>query len=365
MKILLLFFTMLFCLGGTLTIYAEDSVPFWIKNNAMWWSAEKITDDEFALGVDWLIFEGLLNESSSVSENNIPFWFKNTANYWAHGLISETEFLNSLEYLLEHNLLTVTISVSLPNYQKHQFSPNNEIFTVYVYDKDLYFENNTPIPKDIQFLLKPDIANIEDILYDPEKQNTVVIVPIFTSSAYWEPGFYTFFRNECSTECLTTKIEYSKFLGYSASSNAVKILSLLGYPLITDIDIDKNPDLLDKFDSVILLHNEYVSQKEFESISNHFNVLYLYPNALYGNISVNHIDDTITLIKGHGVPDKKITNGFNWKYENTNPYEFDSECLNWNFYSIPNGHMLNCYPENLITNDFEFLKEIKTLTLKK
>ena len=78
MKVLLLFFTVLLCLGGTLTIYAEESIPFWVKNNAMWWSANKISDDTFAHGVDWLIFDGLLNTSSSVSENKIPFWFKNT-----------------------------------------------------------------------------------------------------------------------------------------------------------------------------------------------------------------------------------------------------------------------------------------------
>lgn len=365
MKVLLLFFTVLLCLGGTLTIYAEESIPFWVKNNAMWWSANKISDDTFAHGVDWLIFDGLLNTSSSVSENKIPFWFKNTVYYWVRGLISETEFLNSLEYLLEENLLTVENSVSLPDYTKHYFSGNNEFFTIYAYEKDFYFEDNNPIPKDIKFLLKSDLEHIEDILYDDENQNSVVIVPIFTSSAYWEPGFYTFFRNECSAECLTTKIEYSKHLGYSASSNAVKILSLLGYPILTDIDIDEDPTLLDKFDSVILLHNEYVTQEEFESITNHPNVLYLYPNALYGKISVNYIDDTITLVKGHGYPDEKIKNGFNWKYDNTHPYEFDSECLNWIFYSIPNGNMLNCYPENLIVDDFEFLKEIKNLTLKK
>lgn len=365
MKVLLLFFTVLFCLGGTLTIYAEESIPFWIKNNAMWWSADKISDDKFAHGVDWLIFDGLLNTPSSVSENNIPFWFKNTAYYWVRGLISEAEFLHSLEYLLEQNLLTVTNSVSVPDYTKHHFSGNNDFFIIYAYEKDFYFENNNPIPKDTQFLLKSGIKDIEDILYDTKNQNSVVIVPIFTSSAYWEPGFYTFYRNECSVECLTTKIEYSKYLGYSASSNAVKILSLLGYPILTDIDIDKDPDLLDKFDSVILLHNEYVSQKEFDAITNHPNVLYLYPNSLYGHISINYIDDTITLVKGHGYPDAKIKNGFDWKYDNTHPYEYDSECLNWNFYSIPNGYMLNCYPEHLIVNDFEFLKEIKNLTLKK
>ena len=70
------------------------------------------------------------------------------------------------------------------------------------------------------------------------------------------------------------------------------------------------------------------------------------------------------MIEGHGYPDDEIKNGFNWKYDNTHPYEYDLECLEWNFYQIPNGKMLNCYPENLIIDDFEFLKEIKFHTLK-
>ena len=43
-----------------------------------------------------------------------------------------------------------------------------------------------------------------------------------------------------------------------------------------------------------------------------------------------------------------ILNGFDWKNENTHPYEYDIECENWEFYptnGMPNGHMLNCYPE--------------------
>lgn len=363
MKLFSLFLISLMCLGVVANVYAEELVPFWIKNNALWWSVEKIDDDEFAKGVDWLIFNDLVS-SSYDSENKIPDWFKNTADFWTDDLISETDFLISLEYLLEQDLLTVKSVLSPSDYTEHQFSGNNEIFVLFTYEKDFYFENNAPIPRDIQFKLKSDFENLDDILYDSKKQNTVVIIPLFTSSAYWEPGFYSFFRNECSTECLTTPIEYSKSLGFSASDNAVKILSILGYPMISDVDVDQDPTILEQFDTVMVLHNEYVTQREFESISTHSNVLHLYPNSLYGKISVNYVDDTITLIEGHGYPDDEIKNGFNWKYDNTHPYEFDLECLDWNFYQIPNGKMLNCYPENLIIDDFEFLKEIKFHTLK-
>ena len=75
-------------------------------------------------------------------------------------------------------------------------------------------------------------------------------------------------------------------------------LSLLGYSSITDIEIDKDPSILQQFDKVIMLHNEYVTRAMFDAITSHPNVIYLYPNALYAEIEVDYIDETITLIRG-------------------------------------------------------------------
>ena len=74
-------------------------------------------------------------------------------------------------------------------------------------------------------------------------------------------------------------------------------LTLLGYTAITDEEIDMNPSILQQFDKVIMLHNEYVTRTMFDAITNHPNVFYLYPNALYAEIEVDYIDETITLIK--------------------------------------------------------------------
>ena len=360
-----LFLLFLFCFGSMSYVYADDEIPFWIQNGAHWWYVDKISDDEFARGVDWLLLDGLLESNSSATKNYIPNWFKTVAHYWERDLISETEFLDGLQYLLDQNSISITRTLSISDYNERRFSGTNDLFKLSTYDKDFYFIDNVPIPKDIQFELKSDSIHLEDVLYDSEKQNAVFIIPIFTSSAYWEPGFYDFFYDVCGVECLTTKIEFSKFLGFNASDNAVKILSLLGYPHIYDLDVDQNPEILNKFESVIVLHNEYVTQNEFDAITNHSHVIHLYPNSLYGHISVNYADDTISLISGHGYPEENIKNGFNWKHENTHPYEFDIDCLDWTFYSIPNGKMLDCYPENALIDDVELLKEIKSLTLKK
>jgi len=38
-------------------------------------------------------------------------------------------------------------------------------------------------------------------------KNTIVIYPIFTAAAYSEPGFYSYFREECDEKCLTVELQ--------------------------------------------------------------------------------------------------------------------------------------------------------------
>jgi len=77
------------------------------------------------------------------------------------------------------------------------------------------------------------------------------------------------------------------------------------------------------------------------------------------------VDKTITLIRGHNYPEPEITNGFDWEYDNTHPYEYDIECSNLEVYKIRNGWMTTCYPDILFLLDteqlFKFLKLIKDL----
>ena len=103
----------------------------------------------------------------------------------------------------------------------------------------------------------------------------------------------------------------------------------------------------------------------FDAITNHPNVFYLYPNALYAEIEVDYIDKTITLIRGHNYPEPEISTGFDWEFDNTHPYEYDSLCLDMEVYQIENGLMTTCYPENLFLKNteqlFNLLKFIKNL----
>ena len=199
-------------------------------------------------------------------------------------------------------------------------------------------------------------------IYDDIKntnENTVVIFPIFTAVAYNDPGFYNYFRGECNLQCLNVPLK--PILRAEIGGNGAQILKLLDYNFLSDIDIDKNPEILDNFDKVILLHNEYVTKRQFDALTSHPNVVYLYPNALHAEIDVNYDENTISLIRGHGYPEKGIDNGFDWKFDNTRPYEFDLECNDWEFYEIDNGKMLNCFPERQLYEDKLLLKALKEL----
>ena len=190
-------------------------------------------------------------------------------------------------------------------------------------------------------------------------EKTIVIFPIFTAVAYNDPGFYNYFRDECDLKCLTVPLK--PILRAEIGGNGAQILKLLNYNFISDIDVDKNPEILDNFDKVILLHNEYVTKRQFDALTSHPNVIYLYPNALHAEIEVNYVENTISLIRGHGYPEKEIDNGFDWKFDNTRPYEFDLECNDWEFYEIDNGKMLNCFPERQLYEDKLLLKALKEL----
>jgi len=238
---------------------------------------------------------------------------------------------------------------------------NGELFDVFGSVDDIRMEFGKPALKKGVFVLKPELTEIYDQIgvYD-EQNKPVIIIPIFTASAYSENGFYDFYEKKCE-KCTTTKIVAEKELTNTSSANAVKVLKLLGYDSITDIELDKNPSQISKYNKVIVLHNEYITKNMFDAITSHPNVIYLYPNALYAEIEVDYEKNEITLIRGHGFPTEDEDNGFDWEFDNTRPYEFDQKCEKWEFYDIPNGKMLNCYPEKILISNTQLLKELKNL----
>ena len=235
------------------------------------------------------------------------------------------------------------------------------LFNIYGFEENLEIKNGKKVWNNVHFELNPENTELYEKLNYQLSEKTIVIYPIFTAAAYSEPGFYTYFREECDEKCLTIELQKEYAPDFTSSGNGFQVLKLLGYEIISDIDVDQDPTILEKYDKVILLHNEYVTQSMFNSIVNHPHVIYLYPNALYAEIEVDYKKNEIALIRGHGYPESTIMNGFDWEFDNTHPYEYDHDCENWEFYRIPNGEMLNCYPERELISNIELLKKLKDL----
>lgn len=187
-----------------------------------------------------------------------------------------------------------------------------------------------------------------------------VVYPILTQSAYDWHGIHDFYKGYCES-CTSAKLHTAYEKTFSASGSGFRILEFLGYEVIDDIDIDQNPEILDRYDKVVVLHNEYVTKREFEAITGHPNVVYLYPNSLVSEVAVDYSKHTIALIRGPGYPTADVASGFDWEHDNTEFFK-DWDCDSWKFYEIKNGHMLNCYPETFLPEKgYELLKELKGL----
>jgi hypothetical protein len=387
--VLILFFSLI---GSGILVpnsSAQDAqIPGWIKNVTGWWAGDIISETEFLTGIEYLINNNiiLLNfvpcndtvQSQYGDTKSVPDWIKNNASWWSDNLIDDITFINGLQYLIEHKIFKIDNKKILGkvSLEDIRFSPSWQIdknilafaqsafFEIYGVYGNCAMDGDEQVWKSVLLGLNPnkmDIYNEVAVWNDPQK--TVVVYPYFTSVAYNEPGFYTYFRGECDS-CTTTKFAQPT-IQYTSSGIGHQALTLLGYHSITDVEIDKNPSILQQFDKVIILHNEYVTRTMFDAITSHPNVLYLYPNALYAEIEVNYMDETITLIRGHNYPEPEIINGFDWEFDNTHPYEYDSKCQILEMYKIKNGWMTTCYPENVFLKKsqqlFDLLKTIKDL----
>lgn len=204
---------------------------------------------------------------------------------------------------------------------------------------------------------KFDIKTIRAIEYDGS--NILVLKPRFTEAAYSKGGFYDYYAGKCDEKCLSIPLNEGAPNKWGAyNKRMVSALESLGYPMVDDSEI--NPAILEHYDTLIILHNEYVTKELYQAITQHKNVIYMYPNALYAE--VKYENDMMSLVRGHGYPDVLIGNGFGWEHDNTHPYEYDTECESWKFIEVSNGWQLNCTPELSFYEKPEILYKMKLLS---
>jgi len=94
----------------------ESKFPQWIKNSVRWWAEDKINEFDFVLGIQHLIRTGVLNppENQTVDEFEeiptavkIPRYVKQTSLWWIEEKISDEEFIAGMQYLIEKGFLAI------------------------------------------------------------------------------------------------------------------------------------------------------------------------------------------------------------------------------------------------------------------
>lgn len=209
-----------------------------------------------------------------------------------------------------------------------------------------------------------DAATAETLYY--AGQDVIILKPTITEAAYGPNGFYWYFEGKCDEKCLTIPLQNGEIGRWGAYNiNTVYFLEHYGWPTLSDYELHHSlitdPDYLLQYDTIILLHNEYVTEEIYQAVLEHPNVIYLMPNALYGVVEIE--DDTITLVRGHNYPYHEIRNGFGWAYDNSHE-EYDLECKDWQFRPLPNGYQLNCYPEKDFRTKPDIMLKVIDLIIK-
>ena len=125
------------------TFAEEQTVPAWIKNIAVWWGEDKISDEDFVNTFQYLIENKILevplpvsiepecglglvlNQTSNECEihdeseekgifldaveehkKTVVSLIKTTTFWWGEGKIADKDFLDALQYLVQNNVIT-------------------------------------------------------------------------------------------------------------------------------------------------------------------------------------------------------------------------------------------------------------------
>ncbi len=180
----------------------ERTIPYWIKNNAGWWSDDKISDNDFIAGIEYLIKNKIINLSSqNINENSsdvIPAWIKNNAGWWSAGKISDGDFLSGIKYLIENSIIKVNaqtdselvqkelerkawnfeqylknIQSDIKNQNRYVENINPSEYVIIKYWKDYHKWNLT------QYLDRPDIFPDRNVWVDPETDRYVIEYKVY------------------------------------------------------------------------------------------------------------------------------------------------------------------------------------------
>ena len=195
------------------------------------------------------------------------------------------------------------------------------------------------------------MANVDFTKPSPTNFNT----PYFTERL-------CYFITDSKTQQLSKycNLPLTPFLFYNSSFKGAQALHLLGYTIISDLEIEKNPNILSNYEKIIILHNKYTTKTIFNAITSHPKVIYLYPDSLKEEVSINFTQNTITALSPLKQPQNKVfQNDFKWEYDSSHLEFVNCLYVDVKFEIVANGIMLNCYPDDFVVYSPSLFKIIK------
>jgi len=183
----------------------ERTIPYWVKNNAGWWSDDKISDVDFITGIEYLIKNKIINLSSqNINENSsdvIPAWIKNNAGWWSAGKISDGDFLSGIKYLIENSIIKVNAPTNSELVQKElerkswNFEQYLKNIQIDIKNQNRYVENINPSEyviikywKDYhkwnleQWINRSDVFPDRNVWLDPETDTYVIEYKVYINN---------------------------------------------------------------------------------------------------------------------------------------------------------------------------------------
>ena len=213
--------------------------------------------------------------------------------------------------------------------------------------------------------------------FNNDTTNIALVEPSFTNAAY-DNSYYIFYRLNANTSdnqnitkylnLLTNKVNKSPIIAGSTLLSVRKNIEWLmpdyNIGLLTDVDVHngsiftEDNKLHNKFDVLILGHQEYVTQEEYYNlkrfVANGGILILPYSNTFYSEVSYDKNNESIRLVKGHGwaFNGKSAWNSIKERWENETSQWIGSNylCYSCNITFANNPFGYKHHEEQFITN---------------
>ena len=136
-----------------LQMIEEHTIPYWIKNNAGWWADNKISDDDFTSGIEYMIENNIIKVSTQTNSELVQKELERKS--WNFG-----QYLKNIQN-------------DIKNQNRYVENINPSEYVIIKYWKD-YNKWNLE-----QYLNKPEIFPDRNVLIDPETDRYVIEYKIY------------------------------------------------------------------------------------------------------------------------------------------------------------------------------------------